>query len=129
MLNTYLLSLVLFYSAQNAIDPNLVLAVMKNESNYQVNAMSSTGDVGLLQLNVRSFPGYTIQELLDPETNIKLGTKYLAQLRRQCKMPNDTWIVSFNTGCSKAKTFKYPHLHSYYKKYKRQAAKDNLILH
>ena len=82
------------YSAENQIDPNLIAAVILIESAGNLDAYSSSGAVGLMQVMPRdgisaSFqcgvnpcfsnrPG--MQELFDPEFNIAFGTKFLASL-------------------------------------------------
>ncbi len=82
------------YARANGLDPNLVSAVMLQESGGQPDAYSKSGAVGLLQVMPRdgkaiSFncPGGpcfasrpTMQELFDPNFNISYGTQLLASL-------------------------------------------------
>jgi soluble lytic murein transglycosylase-like protein len=82
------------YARQNGLDPNLVSAVMLQESAGKADAYSKSGAVGLLQVMPRdgiasSFtcpngPCFanrpSIQELMDPEYNIAYGTQMLAGL-------------------------------------------------
>ena len=79
---------VLKYADEYQIDPLLVFAMIKAESNFNKDAVSKSNAVGLMQLmdttaeelanklNIE----YTKNVLLDPETNIKLGTKYYQEL-------------------------------------------------
>ena len=76
------------------IDPNLIAAVMLQESGGQAEVISSSGAVGLMQVMPRdgiasSFicgnnPCFsnrpTIETLLDPEFNVNYGTRMLANL-------------------------------------------------
>jgi hypothetical protein len=90
-------SLIERYARENGLDPNLVSAVMLQESAGKADAFSKSGAVGLLQVMPRdgkaaSFmcingPCFadrpTSQELFDPEFNISFGTRYLAGLVRR----------------------------------------------
>lgn len=74
------------------MDENLIFAVIKAESNFKVNAKSSKDAVGLMQLMKETakevgrkidlqLEDEQIEEaLLDVDTNINLGTRYLADL-------------------------------------------------
>jgi len=71
------------------VDPNLVYAVIKQESNFYENATSKSGAKGLMQLmestaNEIATEIYSINEneydIYDSYTNITIGTKYLARL-------------------------------------------------
>ncbi len=82
------------YARENGLDPNLVSAVMLQESAGEPDAYSRSGAVGLLQVMPRdglasSFmcPGGpcfsnrpSMQELFDPQFNISYGARLLASL-------------------------------------------------
>lgn len=77
------------YSAENGLDKYLVYAVIKAESNFNPNVTSSVEAKGLMQLmeetaveRANAIGNETVEsyDLYDPETNIKLGTSYLAYL-------------------------------------------------
>ena len=76
------------YSEINDIDPMLTFAVIKAESNFNPDAVSKSNAIGLMQLientaiEVSDSINETLdkEQLYDPETNIKLGTKYLSEL-------------------------------------------------
>jgi soluble lytic murein transglycosylase-like protein len=76
-------------SGRYGIDPALVLAVIHTESGYYNFARSSVGALGLMQLMPATaemlsrelgLPWDGEEALFDPETNVKLGTRYLAYL-------------------------------------------------
>ncbi len=97
------------YSKQYNVDEELVYAVIKAESNFNSNAHSSKGAVGLMQLmentakdiakkaNAQLVGTEVRQNLLDSETNINLGTKYLSILIE--KYQNiEVAITAYNAG-------------------------------
>lgn len=97
------------YSKKYNVDENLVYAVMKVESNFNVNAESGKGAVGLMQLMQTTAKDVvkqtdievgnsTIKEiLLDSESNINIGTKYLSILLKKYKNV-ELAITAYNAG-------------------------------
>jgi soluble lytic murein transglycosylase-like protein len=69
-------------SKAHRVDPALVYAVMRAESNYNPNAVSEKGAVGLMQImpdTGRRF-GLKEKELRVPGKNIRTGVQYLSEL-------------------------------------------------
>jgi soluble lytic murein transglycosylase-like protein len=65
------------------VEPALALAVTKAESGFRPGLVSSAGARGPMQIlpGPRGpFPGYSKEQLDDPQTNVTLGTKYLKRL-------------------------------------------------
>ncbi|HEY9076460.1 MAG TPA: transglycosylase SLT domain-containing protein [Anaerolineaceae bacterium] len=87
-------SLIQKYAAQNNLNPDLIAALILQESGGKPDAYSKSGAVGLMQVMPRdgiaaSFmcsgkPCFanrpSTQELLDPQFNIEYGTRYLGGL-------------------------------------------------
>ncbi len=87
--------LITRYAKEHGLEPNLVAAVMYQESGGQPEAYSHSGAVGLMQVMPRdglaakfmcaSGPCFasrpTIEELKDPEFNVDYGTRMLAGLQ------------------------------------------------
>jgi soluble lytic murein transglycosylase-like protein len=75
-------SLIASHAASNGIPPELVHRVVMRESRYRAGAMGRGGTTGLMQIKLataRSM-GYTgsAAGLLDPDTNLTYGVRYLA---------------------------------------------------
>jgi soluble lytic murein transglycosylase len=79
-------ALVLDSAQRDAIQPQWVYGIMRQESMFQADARSSAGAVGLMQLlpatakrvaRTIQMPYRGQRDLLRPETNIRLGSRYL----------------------------------------------------
>ena len=67
--------------AKNAdIEPELLRAVIVVESGFDVNAVSSAGAKGLMQLMPRTAVVYGVEDVFDAEQNIRGGARYLRDL-------------------------------------------------
>ena len=100
-------------SQKYAIDYRLVLAVMKVESNFQNEAISSKGARGLLQVKpslakyIAKDTGMQVEEvtslsLHEPEKNIKIGVNYLSKLIDMFENLTSA-LHAYNVGPSKVK--------------------------
>lgn len=76
-------------AGEQKTDPNIVLALMREESRYRPDVVSPAQAYGLLQLILPTakrvagklgMPTPTTQDLADPELNITLGTAYIRSL-------------------------------------------------
>lgn len=103
-------NLVLRYAAENSLDPRLVAAVIKVESDFRPRATSSKGALGLMQVmpetgrwaaGVLGLSGYTEKTLFDPSTNIMIGSWYLARLRTRFG-GTALAVAAYNAGDHKA---------------------------
>lgn len=115
MTKIMIIKLIYITSLQYGISPDVSLAVARNESNFNPNSISKSGDLGVFQLRAKSFPNYTKKQLLDPKTNITLGIKYLVKMKKECVFKNDNkFVICYNVGARKAQIIKHPDLHPYY---------------
>ncbi|HWE26165.1 MAG TPA: lytic transglycosylase domain-containing protein, partial [Myxococcales bacterium] len=89
-----------------SIPPDLLQALMREESALDPNALSSAGALGLTQLmpsTARSIAqrlklrDYSTPRLADPETNIRIGAAYLGELYRRFHHPALA-LASYNAG-------------------------------
>lgn len=93
------------YSEEYDVDPTLVYAVIKVESNYNPEAKSQMNAHGLMQIlpetgnwiAERLGIEYSDDLLWDPETNIQMGTFYLSYLVHHFK-DRDLAIAAYNGG-------------------------------
>ena len=90
------------YAHKNGLDPFLVMAVIKQESNFVPEAASDYAH-GLMQItpetaewNARAM-GLTDYDYLEPETNIEIGCHYLAYLI-DTYGNIDTALAAYNAG-------------------------------
>jgi soluble lytic murein transglycosylase len=100
--------------SEASIDPELVWAIMREESHYQVDARSAVGALGLLQLmpttaaqlaTKQGLDSFETEDLFDPRTNITLGSAYLAQLGTRFDGRMSAAIGSYNAGPNKVSTW------------------------
>lgn len=62
------------------VDPDLVEAVVKAESDFDVNSTSSKGAMGLMQLMPETAQELGVKDSYDPVENVMAGTRYLKSL-------------------------------------------------
>lgn len=98
---------VLKYARQNNIDPYLVFAIIKAESNFDPNAVSKKNAKGLMQITDKTgawaadklkMKQYSVDELFKPEINIQLGCWYIGWLMKQFNNDENLVIAAYNGG-------------------------------
>lgn len=92
-------------SHQYAIDPMLVLAIIKIESRFNPMARSHVGAMGLMQVMpiVAREVGSDMEihgksDLYDPTINLHLGIRYFSLLRDQYELDIRKALVAYNMG-------------------------------
>ena len=94
-------------AAKNGLDPYLVASLIRQESEFNPNAVSYANAYGLMQLLPRVGRAMARQEgmrnfrtfqLLDPETNIRLGTRYLRQMLDRFGGVQEYALAAYNAG-------------------------------
>ena len=75
-------ALVKKYAATLDWDWRLLEAVVWQESKFRIEARSPRGAVGLMQMMPTTATRYGVEDMLDPEDNLRAGTEYLGRLSR-----------------------------------------------
>ncbi|MGH7428766.1 MAG: transglycosylase SLT domain-containing protein, partial [Candidatus Methylomirabilaceae bacterium] len=93
-------------SARHALDPYLVVAVIREESGFGERAVSRAGAVGLMQIlpktadQLNKAAGGSVERanLESPAANVGLGTRYLAQMLEEFKGNWPQALAAYNAG-------------------------------
>src|SRR5436190_6647593 len=91
-------SLVDTIATTHGVDPALVRAVMKTESNFNRYAVSSKGALGLMQLIPTTGRRYGVRDFFDPQQNIDGGVRYLKFLLQKFNGDVDLSLAAYNAG-------------------------------
>lgn len=96
---------VIKYSQEYGVEEELIYAIIKAESNFKPDAVSNKNAQGLMQLmyataeEVAQKNGIELNEenILEPEINIKIGTKYISELleKHECM---EVALAAYNAG-------------------------------
>ena len=100
------------YSNEYGVDPKVVLAIMRVESNFKSDAVSKVNAKGLMQVlpdtakHVAKLLNVNVNsvDLNDPETNVKFGTYYLKYLMQNFSNM-DTVYAAYNGGIGNVNTW------------------------
>jgi hypothetical protein len=117
----HLRSLVDSISRTHGVDPRLVAAVMKVESNYDLWARSPKGALGLMQLIPATGRRFGVRDCFDPAQNIEGGVRYLRFLSDKFGPTNlDLLLAAYNAGENVVDRLKavppYPETRNYVRK-------------
>ena len=82
------------------LDPALLHALVKTESNYKADAVSRAGAIGLMQLMPETALRYGVRtdDLQRPEINLRTGARYLADLLRMFSGDLELALAGYHAG-------------------------------
>lgn len=102
------------HASEYALDPLLVAAVIKTESNFKPDALSPKGARGLMQImpdtgkwiaTQLGRADYQANDLLKPEVNIQMGCWYLASLYKEFHGDKVMVLAAYNGGRGNVKSW------------------------
>ena len=113
------------------VDPAIIFAIIKAESNYNPDAVSRAGAVGLMQLMPKTAIELGVNNSFNPEQNIHGGVKYFSRLLNKFNGDHALALAAYNAGSQKVlkhkgippfdETIRYVNkVFKYRKLYKRQ---------
>jgi len=97
-------------SAKNNLDPYLVASLIRQESEFDPSVISYANAYGLMQLlpsvgkalaREEGLTHFQTFQLLDPDTNIRLGTRYLRQMLDRFGGVEEYALAAYNAGDSR----------------------------
>lgn len=98
---------IIRYSKAYHVDPYLIVAIIKVESNFSPYVVSPKGAMGLMQIMPDTgkwiaekieLDQFYMEELYVSEVNIKLGSWYLQNLHKQFKGNTELVLAAYNGG-------------------------------
>ncbi|MBC8642780.1 lytic transglycosylase domain-containing protein [Caballeronia sp. EK] len=91
-------ALIVDISEQYGVDPLLVHAVIRAESNYEPLAISNKGALGLMQVMPATGMRFGKSTLAHPRDNLEAGVAYLSWLTRRFEGRLDLALAGYNAG-------------------------------
>ncbi|MFC1669394.1 lytic transglycosylase domain-containing protein [Spirochaetota bacterium] len=86
------------YCRLEKVDPYLIKCIIKIESNFNPDAVSVSGAMGLMQLMQETASYYDIKDPMDPEENLRVGIKHFKNLMKYFKKDIPLAVAAYHAG-------------------------------
>jgi len=86
------------YAKKYGVDTALIKAIIHAESDFNPYAVSSKGAQGLMQIMPGTARDLSVQDVFDPEDNIRAGVQYLKMLLKKFKGNLPLSLAAYNAG-------------------------------
>ncbi|MEX2282422.1 MAG: transglycosylase SLT domain-containing protein [Gemmatimonadota bacterium] len=102
--------LIVKQATSRGIDPHFMVALIRQESAFNPTAVSSAGAMGLMQVMPTTGRGlartfgikrFKSSMLHDPDINVRMGAKFLADMMKSWKNRPDYVLAAYNAGPSR----------------------------
>lgn len=98
------------------VDESLLKAVAKTESDFDADAVSSAGAVGIMQLMPGTAASLGVTDRTDPEQSIMGGAKYLSELLDKYDGDENKALAAYNAGAGNVSKYGAEKYADYYTK-------------
>jgi soluble lytic murein transglycosylase-like protein len=122
-------------AAEFALEPALIRAVIKVESNFNHKAVSPVGARGLMQLMPPTAESMELREALNskrPRVNVRAGTKYLRAMINRFHGDLELALAAYNAGPATVERYQgippFPETQNYVKKVLREVVRERKLI-
>ena len=116
-------ALIKKYSDYYAVDFNLIKAMIRQESNFKIRAVSPADAHGLMQMIPATAKRFGVTDVYSPDQSIRGGTQYIRWLLDRYSGNVDFALAGYNAGEGKVDRYKgippYKETRNYVKRVKR----------
>ena len=101
---------ITFYAKRYRLEPALLRAVIKTESDFRQYVVSRKGAVGLMQLTPETAATLRVADVYDPIQNIRGGAKQLRRLLNLYHGDLRLALAAYNAGINRVRGHKVPRI-------------------